>query len=75
MKRTLLALGAATLTFTAVPTAASAHGNGYYNGKTFHRVVPNFVIQTGCPRGDGYGSLDFTLLRLFFCGLRQENAG
>ena len=34
---------------------------GYYNGKTFHRVVPNFVIQTGCPRGDGFGSLDFTL--------------
>ena len=34
---------------------------GYYNGKAFHRVVPNFVIQTGCPRGDGFGSLDFTL--------------
>jgi cyclophilin family peptidyl-prolyl cis-trans isomerase/HEAT repeat protein len=34
---------------------------GYYNDKTFHRVVPNFVIQGGCPRGDGYGSLDFTL--------------
>lgn len=35
--------------------------SGYYNGKAFHRVVPNFVIQTGCPRGDGYGSNDFTL--------------
>ncbi len=35
--------------------------NGFYNGKTFHRVVPNFVVQTGCPRGDGFGSLDFTL--------------
>lgn len=34
---------------------------GYYQGKNFHRVVPNFVIQGGCPRGDGYGSLDFTL--------------
>ena len=34
---------------------------GFYNGKAFHRVVPNFVIQTGCPRGDGFGSLDFTL--------------
>jgi len=34
---------------------------GFYNNKYFHRVVPNFVIQTGCPRGDGYGSLDFTI--------------
>ena len=34
---------------------------GFYNQKYFHRVVPNFVIQTGCPRGDGYGSLDFTI--------------
>ena len=35
--------------------------NGYYNGKNFHRVVPNFVIQGGCTRGDGYGATDFTL--------------
>ncbi len=35
--------------------------SGYYNGKTFHRVVPNFVVQGGCPRGDGYGSLDYTI--------------
>lgn len=33
----------------------------FYNGKVFHRVVPNFVIQAGCPRGDGYGSLDYTI--------------
>ncbi len=34
---------------------------GFFNGKVFHRVVPNFVVQTGCPRGDGYGSLDYTI--------------
>ena len=35
--------------------------DGFFNGKVFHRVVPNFVIQGGCPRGDGYGSLDYTI--------------
>ncbi|MBP6827825.1 MAG: peptidylprolyl isomerase, partial [Saprospiraceae bacterium] len=35
--------------------------SGYFNDKTFHRVVPNFVIQGGCPRGDGYGALDYTI--------------
>lgn len=30
----------------------------FYNNKIFHRVVPNFVIQGGCPRGDGYGSAE-----------------
>lgn len=34
---------------------------GFYDGKTFHRVVSNFVIQGGCPRGDGYGSLDYSI--------------
>lgn len=32
---------------------------GYYNGKYFHRMVRDFVVQGGCPRGDGWGSLDW----------------
>lgn len=28
---------------------------GYYNGLTWHRVIPNFVIQGGCPDGTGAG--------------------
>jgi len=34
---------------------------GFYDGKNFHRVVPNFVVQGGCPRGDGWGSTDYNL--------------
>lgn len=35
--------------------------DNFFDGKTIHRIVPNFVIQGGCPRGDGYGSLDYTI--------------
>lgn len=38
---------------------------GFYNHKYFHRRVPNFVLQGGCPRGDGMGSLDYTIASEF----------
>lgn len=33
----------------------------FFEGQYVHRVVPNFVIQGGCDRGDGYGTADFTI--------------
>jgi peptidyl-prolyl cis-trans isomerase A (cyclophilin A) len=45
---------------------------GFYNGLIFHRVIPNFMIQSGCPHGTGFGGPEYTISDEIHPNLKHE---
>ena len=45
----------------AVGNLVKLASSGFYNNLTWHRVIPNFVIQGGCPKGNGAGGPGYTI--------------
>jgi len=48
---------------------------GFYNGLIFHRVIPGFMIQGGCPHGTGYGGPGYTIRDEFDPNLKHDTPG
>jgi peptidyl-prolyl cis-trans isomerase A (cyclophilin A) len=73
--KNFVGLATGTQEWTDPKSGQSSGGRPLYSGTIFHRVIPDFMIQGGCPLGQGTGNPGYRFQDEFHPELRHDKAG
>jgi cyclophilin family peptidyl-prolyl cis-trans isomerase len=71
----IIGLASGKITWTNIKTGQKNANKPFFNGLNFHRIIPGFMIQGGCPLGTGSGGPGYSFRDEFDPSLKHDSAG